>query len=109
MNNLSKVLATMTMPLAIAGMANASELVAADNSVSTKLCMAASQSSRITMLNAIKGSGLSKSYIIYNVKCNDQNITDFVALHGKSPIKMTTLLNQGRNKGHVTINDIASL
>jgi len=109
MKTITKVLATLTMSLTLASVANASNLVATDNQVSTELCMIAAQGSRAKLHNAIKDSGLSKSFVVYNVKCNDKNITEFVAQHGKSPKKINTLLNKGRNKGKVSISDIASL
>jgi hypothetical protein len=109
MKTLTKILATLTLSLSVVGISNASTLVAKDNSISTELCMTAASGNRAAMHNAIKNSRLSKSYVVYNIKCNAQNITDFIAQHGKNPNKMNLLLNHGRNKGQVSINDIASL
>lgn len=109
MKTLTKVLTTLTLSLTVAGMANASTLIAKDQSLTTELCMTAASGNRAKMHNTIKNSGYSKSYIYYNVKCNDQNITEFVAQHGNSPKQMNSMLSQGRTKGRVSINDIASL
>jgi len=109
MKTFTKVLATLTLSLSVAGMANASSLIAKDNSVTTKLCMTAATGNRIDMQQAIKSSRLSKSFVVKNIKCNEQGITEFVAQHSKSPTKMNALLNQSLNKGQVTIQDLASL
>jgi len=109
MKTFTKVLATLTLSLSVAGMANASSLIAKDNSVTTKLCMTAATGNRIDMQQAIKSSRLSKSFVVKNIKCNEQGITEFVAQHSESPTKMNALLNQSLNKGQVTIQDLASL
>ena len=109
MQTLTKVLTTLTVSLTLTGMASATTLVAKDHSISTELCMTAASGNRATLNNSIKNSGLSKSFIVYNIKCNSQSITDFVAQYGKSPTKINKLLNRAKNKGKVTISDIASL
>jgi hypothetical protein len=109
MKTVTKILTTLTLSLSLVGIANASTLVAKNKSISTELCMAAASGSRISMNKAIRESRLSNSYVVYNIKCNEQNITDFVTKYGKSPKQMNALLNRGRTKGHVSINDIASL
>ena len=109
MKTVTKILTTLTLSLSLVGIANASTLVAKNNSISTELCMTAASGSKNAMHKAIKESRLSNSYVVYNIKCNEQNITDFVTKHGKYPNKVNALLNRGRNKGQVSINDIASL
>ena len=109
MKTITKVLTTLTLSLSIAGMANASTFTAKDNSVTTELCMTAASGNRVAMSKAIKSSRINKSALVNKVKCNDQNITDFVAQYGNSPEKMNALLNRAIKKGSVTINDIASL
>ncbi len=109
MKTFTKVLATLTLSLSVAGMANASILIAKDSSVSTELCMKAASSNKFALNKAIKSSGLSKSFVVNNIKCNEKNITEFVSQHGKSPVKMNALLNQGLKNVQVTINETASL
>jgi len=109
MNKLTKVLTTLTMSLTVVGMANASTLIAKDNSIATELCMKAASGNRVSMNNAILDSGLSRTFVVYNVKCNNTDITDFVEQYGKKPEKMNALLNRGRTEGDVTIHDLASL
>ena len=108
MKTITKALVTLTMSLTLVGAANASKLVATDNQISTELCMIAAQGNRVKMHNAIKNSRLSKSFVVYNVKCNDKDITEFVTQYGKYPSKINALLNKGL-KSRVSINDIAAL
>jgi len=103
------VLTTVTLSLSVAGFANASSFVAQVNSATTELCMTAASGNRVAMNKAIKSSRISKSALVYKVKCNDLNITDFVAQHGDSPEKMNNLINKGLRKGQVSITDTASL
>jgi len=109
MKTITKILTTLTVSLSLVGMANASNLVANDDSITTQLCMAAASGKRTVLHNTIKNSGLSKSFIVYNVKCNDKNITDFVVYHGESSEKINAVLNRARTKGKVSINDVAAL
>jgi len=109
MKTFTKTLTTLTLSLSVLGMANASTFIAKDNSVTTELCMTAASGNRIAMSKAIKNSRISKLDLVNKVKCNEQNITDFVAQYGNSPTKMNLLINRSIKKGSVTINDIASL
>lgn len=109
MTTLAKFLTTLTITLSVTSMANGATLQATDKSLSTNLCMKAAQGNRAVMHNAIKESGLSKSFVVYNIQCNNQNITEFVAQYGQQPEKINSLLNQGKQAGKVSISDIASL
>ncbi len=109
MNTLTKVLTTLALTVTVAGAANAAKLVASDNYVTTDLCIKAAKGSKIVLLKAIKSSGLSKSFVVNNVKCNDSHITYFVAKHGNKPEAMNDMLNQYLKAGKVSISDIASL
>lgn len=109
MNTFTKTIATLTIALSSIGAANAASIVPENNSITSNLCATAASGNRAAMHNAIKESGLSKSFVVYNVKCNDESITSFVKNYGKSPEKMNMLLQQGRHKGQVSIHDIASL
>jgi len=109
MKTLTKTLAVMTFSLATIGMANAATIVAADNSLSTKLCVIAAQGSKIKMHLAVKDSHLSKSFIVDKIQCNDQSFLSFVEQYAKNPEKITYLLTNGKEQGKVKISDLASL
>jgi len=109
MKTLTKTIAVITFSLATIGMANAATVVAADNSVTTKLCVAAAQGSKIRMHIAVKDSHLSKSFIVDKIQCNDKSFLSFVAQYAKNPEKITYLLTNGKVKGKVNISDLTSL
>lgn len=109
MNTFTKTLTTIALTLSTIGMANAANaVVAADDSVTTKLCVTAAEGSRIQLHKAIEDSGLSKKYIAQNVTCNDQNILEFVQVHSESPETMNKVLTNGRYNTNVKITDLAS-
>ncbi len=106
---MTKILTTSAITLTFAGIANAATFTANDHSPATQLCMKAASGNLAAFASAVKSSGYSKQFVVYNIKCNDKNITDFVAQHSQSPEKMLKLINQGRHFGKVSITDIAAL
>lgn len=88
-----------------ATMSQAKEVVAADNSNITQLCMTALSGNRAAMHNNIKSSGYSKSFIATNVQCNGVNIQTFVQQHGKNSAGMLRVLERREHKTSIT--DIA--
>ncbi len=101
--------ALITLSLSLTATASATDIVAKDDTRATKLCLTAVQGNRAAMYNAIKASGYSKHYVVNNIKCNNQHITEFVAQHGKSPDRMNAILNNHRSTQRVSITDIAKL
>ena len=101
--------ALITLSLSLTATASATDIVAKDDTRATKLCLTAVQGNRAAMYNAIKASGYSKHYVVNNIKCNNQHITEFVAQHGKSPDKMNATLNNHRSTQRVSITDLAKL
>lgn len=90
---------------ATATMSQANEIVAADNSNITQLCMTALSGNRAAMHNNIKSSGYSKSFIATNVQCNGVNILTFVQQYGKNADGMLRILDRSEHKTYIT--DIA--
>ncbi len=110
MNTFTKTLATITLSLSTIGMASAADsLFAADDSITSKLCVVAAQGSKIQLHKSIKDSGLSKSYIAESVTCNDQNILAFVQDHAEEPEAMNNILTGGKFKTQVDITDLANV
>jgi hypothetical protein len=101
--------ALITLSLSLTATASATDIVAKDDTRATKLCLTAVQGNRAAMYNAIKASGYSKHYVVNNIKCNNQHITEFVAQHGKSPDRMNAILNNHRSTQRVSITDLAKL
>lgn len=110
MNKLTKTLSTIVLTLSTIGMANAANsVVAADDYVTTNLCVVAAEGDRIKMHKAIKDSRLSKNFIAENVTCNDQNILAFVEAHAENPTKINNLLMNGQYDTEVKITDLAAV
>lgn len=106
---MTKTLTTIVLTLSTMGVANAStKVVAADDYITSKLCVVAAEKSKIQLHNFIKESGLSKQFIAKNVTCNDQNILEFVQEHAENPDKINNLLTNGRYTTKVKITDLAA-
>ena len=104
-----KTLTVIVLTLSTIGMANAtSKLVAADDYVTSKVCVAAAGESKIQLHKEIEDSGLSKKFIAKNVTCNKQNILAFVQEFGDSPEKMNNGLTNGKYTTQINITDLAA-
>ena len=83
----------------------ATEVVAADNSRLTKLCVTAAAGNIAVMHNMIKTSGYSRSFIIENIQCNGENIISFIKKNGSNADSMIRSLDHLRtkttNKNHI--------
>ncbi len=80
MKKLLMLSAVVSMSLGLAATANASvELVAADDSASTKICIAAAQGKKFKVSRATKEAGLTKQYVNQEMTCNGMPINDFAA------------------------------
>ena len=106
---MTKTLTTIVLTLSTIGVANAStKFVAADDYLTSKLCVVAAQGSRIQLRSMIKESGFSAKHIAKNVTCNDQNIVEFVQDHAENPNKINRLLMGGKYRTQVNITDLAA-
>jgi hypothetical protein len=84
---------------------HATDLVAADQSIATDLCLTAASGNRAAMVNQMKASGKSMQFIAKNIHCNGENILAFVDQHGKKSQNMLKVLD--RSTHEVSITDIA--
>jgi hypothetical protein len=110
MNTLTKAIAITTLTLSSIGMASASNvIVPADDYVTTKLCMVASEGSKTKLSKAIRKSGLSKHFITENVKCNELNIVAFVEQYGSNVEQMNNYLTNGKYSDSAVVANLASL
>lgn len=85
----------------------ATELIAADNSGYTNLCMTALEGNRAKMHNTIKASGYSSRFVTKNVQCNGESLLSFVESNGKNSSSMLKMLD--RDNTSVSITDLASV
>jgi hypothetical protein len=116
MNTLTKAFAITTLTLCSIGLASASNvIVPADNYVTTKLCVVASEGSKSKLFRAIKKAGLSKNFVTENVKGNELNFIAFIAFiafieqYGSNVAKMNNFLTNGKYSNNAEVANVASL
>ena len=103
--NIKKIVATFFATSVISTFSYANEIVAADSSNFTQLCMTALEGNRAAMHNNIKSSGYSKEFVAKNVQCNGVNILAFVEQHGKKSNAMLRMID--RSERSTLITDLA--
>ncbi len=97
MNTFTKIIATSVLTLSSIGMASAAtEYVAADDYVTSKLCVVATEGSKLKLSKAIEKTGLSKRFVVENVTCNNQELTTFVEQHGTNVDNINNYLTAGK-------------
>lgn len=109
MKTLTKAIAITTLTLSSIGLASASNvMVPADNYITSKLCVVASEGNKIKLAKAIKSTGLSKNYVATNVKCNELDIVAFIEQYGSNVEKMNNYLTSGKYSNNNVVANIAS-
>lgn len=109
MNTLTKAISITALTLSSIGLATASTvMVPTDNYVTTKLCVVASEGSKAKLSKAIKKTGLSKRYVVSNVKCNELNLISFIEQYGSNVEKMNNFLTNGKYSNNAEVANIAS-
>jgi hypothetical protein len=97
MKTLTKVVMIAGLAFGAATAAQAStEFVAADNAVTSDICVAAAKGKKIKLHEAIKDSGLTRGFVEKNVTCNEMPIVEFVELYGENVAKIN---------GYITANE----
>ena len=95
MNTLTKAIAVTTLTLSSIGLVSAANVVVpADDYITTNLCVVATEGNKTKLSHAIKKAGLSKRYVVKNVKCNELNITAFIEQYGSNVEKMNNFLTR---------------
>jgi hypothetical protein len=100
--NIKKIVLLAMLTVGISVSAQASEVVAANSSNFTNLCMTAIAGNRAAMHNDIKSSGYSQKFIAKNVECNGINILAFVQQYGKNSDAMLRILDRGDRSTSIT-------
>ncbi|MCJ8320145.1 MAG: DUF3718 domain-containing protein [Colwellia sp.] len=103
--NVKKLSIAVLMTTGLIASAQAADIKSANNSLSTKLCVAAAAGNRAAMHNEIKASGYSSNFVAKNVQCNGENIISFIEHNGKNADAMINKLD--RTATNVTITDLA--
>ena len=92
----------MVVGLAFGAMATAqadSRFVAADESVTSKICVAAAKGNKMNLHQEIRRAGLTREYVADNVTCNDMPITEFVEQYGENVAKINRFITGGEYTG----------
>jgi len=103
--NMKKLSLAVLMTTGLIASTQAADIVAANSSQFTQLCVTATMGNRAAMYNAIKSSGHSRTYIANNVQCNGENIISFIEHYGKNSNAMIHTLDRTATK--VTVTDLA--
>ena len=81
------------------------EFIAADDSLTTKLCIIAAEGNRVALHKALKAHNVSKRFLRNKVGCNEESLSTFVSKYGNNPDSVLRMLNLDSTS--VTIQDLA--
>lgn len=104
MKNLTKVLVAAgfvfgSMSIAHAG--SDTQLVAADNEVSSDICVVAAKGNKLKLHQALKSAGLSRDFVAANVTCNELPIVEFVEQYGENVNVINRFITGGDYTGQL--------
>lgn len=110
MKTLTKVIAISVLTLSTIGFTSAAEQLApTDNFTGTKLCVVAAEGNKLKLNREIKESGLTKRYVVNNLKCNGMDLVSFVDQYGSNSHNINTYLAGKDYSKNADTTDIASL
>ncbi len=102
MKAIAKVLMIVGVSVAGMGFAQAdTKLVAADDVVTSDICVVAAEGSKMKLHKAIKDAGLSRDYVASNVQCNDMPIVEFVEQYGDNVASINRYITGGEYTGQL--------
>ncbi len=94
MKTLTKTIAIVGFTTLFAGTAMASpKIEAADNSLTSELCVLAAKGNKTKLHNHLKNSVVSKQYVANEMKCNGESVADFVDAYGQNSAAIKDYLN----------------
>ena len=83
----------------------AANIVSANESITTQLCVTALAGNRAAMHNKIIASGYSSRFVANKVQCNGENLVSYIKHFGKNSASMVKMLDNDNT--NVSIIDIA--
>ena len=102
MKNFAKVMIAAGFALGAMGVAQAdTKLVAADEAVTSDICVVAAKGNKIKLHRAIKDAGLSRDFVAKNVSCNDLPIVEFVEQYGENVASINRYITAGEYTGEL--------
>ncbi|ALO42301.1 hypothetical protein PP2015_1800 [Pseudoalteromonas phenolica] len=83
MNTLSTLSATLILATStlVSTNANATEFIAADNSIGTQLCMAVAKDDKLALSKTMKNVRIKKHSLVNKLTCNDLSVAKFAATY----------------------------
>ncbi|MAD90754.1 MAG: hypothetical protein CMK64_13720 [Pseudoalteromonas sp.] len=106
MNTLTTLGATLLLATStFAANANATEFMAADNTIGTQLCMAVAKDNRRVLNNTMEKIRISKYTMTKKLTCNDLSVENFAATYGL--VQSARHLNLDMNTS-TSIRDLAA-
>lgn len=93
----TRTMAVMGLSFGLVGMANADpELVAADNEVTSKICVSAASGSRFKLRSAMIHARVDKDFVAEKLTCNGMPVIEFVERFGTNPAMISTYITNGQ-------------
>lgn len=75
------------------------QFVAADDAVTSEICVVAANGNKMKLHKAIKDAGLTRGFVEDNVTCNDMPIVEFVEQYGENVAKINRYITAGDYAG----------
>ncbi|NVK55996.1 MAG: DUF3718 domain-containing protein [Alteromonadaceae bacterium] len=102
MKAFTKIMIALGVTMSAATVAQANpELVAADNYVTSKICVVAVEGSKTKLRRALKEAGLSPQFVAKNVSCNGKPIVEFVEEYGQNVASINEYMLNGEYSGQL--------
>jgi|TARA_B100000780_G_C21115527_1_gene451257 hypothetical protein len=76
-----------------------SQFVAADDAITSEICVIAAKGNKMKLHKAIKEAGLTRGFVEDNVTCNELPIVDFVEQYGDNVAKINRYITAGDYTG----------
>ncbi|MBU2977202.1 DUF3718 domain-containing protein [Alteromonas sp. C1M14] len=99
MNVMTRSMAVIGVTFGLVGFANANtnaELVAADGSATSNICVSAAQGSKYKLKSAMETARVDKEYVLEKLSCNGMPIEAFVEQYSENPKSIMTYITNGR-------------
>ena len=102
MKAIAKVLMIVGVSVAGMGFAQAeTKLVAADDAVTSEICVVAASGKKLKLHKTIKDFGLTRNYVARNVECNGMPIVEFVEQYGDNVTSINHYITSGEYTGQL--------
>ncbi|MEG3766870.1 DUF3718 domain-containing protein [Alteromonas sp. 14N.309.X.WAT.G.H12] len=92
----TRTMVAIGLSLGVAGLANAgTQIVAADDSVTSEICVSAATGSKYKLKSAMEKARVDKEYVLEKLTCNGMSVIEFVEQHGTNPSVISAYITNG--------------